>query len=148
MKGEGMSENVFDRSVLSGEAGRLLDCLLNHVNETGRAQVSASDLLMESGLTQGALVRGRAELAHAGLLRIERGFSPSGLRGANVYVLNLTAIKPSSTHFQADEIGRMDADELDVPGHLVSGEVPAPSSGHRGERKGFWKGLFGRSASS
>lgn len=143
-----MSENVFDRGALSSEAGKVLDALLTHVNEIGRAQVSTSDLLKGSGLTQGALVRGRAELTRAGLLRTERGFSSSGLRGANVYVLNMTVIEPPSIPFQEDETGRMEADEPETPGHLVSREVPAPSGGHRGARKGFWKGLFNRSASS
>lgn len=71
-KGDGMSENTYDRSALGHEAGKLLDALLKHVNEIGRAQVATSTLLKDSGLTQGALVRARAELTRNGLLRTER----------------------------------------------------------------------------
>jgi hypothetical protein len=143
-----MSERIFDRKVLSGEAGKLLDALLDHVNEIGRAQVPSSTLLKETGLTQGALVRARGELTRQSLLRTEPGFSSSGLRGANVYVLNMTAIEPPSEPVLEDESGRTVAEEPDVPAHPVSGEVPAPSGRHRSSRKGFLRRFLGGSRSS
>lgn len=143
-----MSENIFDRSILSGEAGKLLDALLRHVNEVGRVQVASSILLKQSGLTQGALVRARSELTRANLLRTEPGFSSSGLRGANVYVLNMLAIEPPSEQNSEGETGRIETEEPDEPAHMVSGEVPAPSGRHRSERKGIWKKVFGRTQTS
>lgn len=143
-----MSESIFDRSILSGEAVKLLDVLLRHANDIGRVQVPSSVLLKESGLTQGALVRARAELTRASLLRTEPGFSSSGLRGANVYVLNMAVIEPSSASASEGESGRIEAEEPNVPAHLVSGEVPAPSGRHRGERKSLWKRFFGRTQAS
>ena len=41
-KGEGMSESIFDRSILSGEAVKLLDVLLRHANEIGEHAVVES----------------------------------------------------------------------------------------------------------
>src|SRR5690606_41398213 len=104
-----MGENIFDRSVLGSEATKLLDVLLDHVNEIGRAQVATSTLQKESGLTQRALVRARTELTQASLLRTEPGFSPSGLRGANVYVLNMTPLEPASIQTSEAEPGRVGA---------------------------------------
>jgi len=147
-KGDGMSANAFDRTALSNEAGKLLDTLLGHVNEIGRAQVPSPVLARESGLTQGAMVRARAELTRACLLRTEPGFSSSGLRGANVYVLNMSVIEPSSSEVPEGETGRTHAEEGVSAGHLVSGEVPAPSGRHRNERRPFWKKFFGGSSSS
>ncbi|AYD81273.1 hypothetical protein SEA_KELA_105 [Streptomyces phage Kela] len=143
-----MGENIFDRSVLSSEATKLLDVLLDHVNEIGRAQVATSTLLKESGLTQGALVRARTELTQASLLRTEPGFSSSGLRGANVYVLNMTTIEPASVQDSEVESGRIGAQDRDVAGQKESGDVQAASGRHRGERKGFWKRLFGGAQTS
>lgn len=143
-----MSERIFDRKVLSREAGKLLDVLLEHVNEIGRAQVATSALLKETGLTQGALVRARTELTQQALLRTEPGFSASGLKGANVYVLNMTALEPASESDSEDETGRITAEEPVGAGHLVSGEVPAPSGRHRSERKGFLRRFFGWSSPS
>lgn len=143
-----MSESTYDRNALGHEAGKLLDALLKRVNEVGRAQVATSTLLKDSGLTQGALVRARGELTRNGLLRTEPGFSSTGLRGANVYVLNLTAIEPPSEPILEDETGRIEADDSDVAGHPVPEEVPAPSGRHRSERKGFLRGLFRGSRSS
>lgn len=147
-KGEGMSESIFDRGALGHEAGKLLDALLNHVNEIGRVQVASSVLLKETGLTQGALVRGRAELVRSGLLRVEPGFSGSGLRGANVYVLNMTAIEPPSKQILEDETGRTDTEEPDSPDHEVPGAVSTPSGRHRVERGRFWRRFLGRPSSS
>jgi hypothetical protein len=147
-EGGGMSESIFDRSALGHEAGKLLDALLDHVNEIGRAQVSSTALLKDTGLTQGALVRARSELLRSGVLRVEPGFSGSGLRGANVYVLNMTAIEPPSTTVPGDETGRTDADDSDAAAQPVSGEVPAPSGRHRQERGGLWRRFLGRSSSS
>lgn len=143
-----MADNTFDRNVLSSEAGKLLTTLLGHVNEIGRAQVPTTSLLKESGLTQGALVRARNELTQHSLLRTEPGFSSSGLRGANVYVLNMTVIEPPSTDVLEGETGRTMSDDSDEPGHLVSGEVPAPSGRHRSERSSLWGRLFRRGGAS
>lgn len=143
-----MSEGTFDRNALSGEAGRLLDALLLHVGETGRAQVSTSALLGDSGLTQGALMRARTELNQFGLLRTEPGFSASGLRGANVYVLNVAVIEPPSSPILEDETGRTGVDGSPVAAHPVSGEVPAPSGRHRTGRKTLWRRVFGKEGSS
>ncbi|AXH66267.1 hypothetical protein SEA_SATIS_106 [Streptomyces phage Satis] len=143
-----MSEPTFDRNVLSNEAGRLLTALLGQINEIGRAQVGTAVLLKESGLTQGALVRARTELTQQGLLRTEPGFSSSGLRGANVYVLNMTVLDPPSASILEDETGRTDADDSSTPGHPVSGEVPAPSGRHRSDRPSLWSRLLGKGKSS
>lgn len=143
-----MNANAFDRTTLSNEAARLLDALLVHVNEIGRTQTPSSVLLKESGLTQGALVRARGELTRAALLRTEPGFSSSGLRGANVYVLNMAVIEPPSTEIPESESGRTPTMEDDGSIHPTSGEVPAPSGRHRSDRKSFWKKFFGGTASS
>lgn len=143
-----MDGNAFDRSFLGSEAVRLLDVLLKHVNEIGRAQVPLTLLLKESDLTQGALMRARTELTRANLLRTEPGFSSSGLRGANVYVLNMPVIEPSSVQVPGDESGRIVTDEDEGAGHRDSSRVPAPSRRHRGERKSFWKKFFGRTGTS
>jgi hypothetical protein len=143
-----MNENTFDRNVLSSEAGKLLKALLGQVNEIGRAQVPTTVLLKESGLTQGALVRARTELTQQGLLRTEPGFSSSGLRGANVYVLNMPVLDPPSSDVLEDEIGRTPAEDSIAAAHPVSGEVPAPSGRHRSDRQGVWSKLFRRGGSS
>lgn len=148
MKGEDMGESIFDRSALGHEAGKLLNVLLDHVNEIGRAQVASSALLKETGLTQGALVRARGELTRSGLLRVEPGFSGSGLRGANVYVLNMTAIEPPSTSILEDETGRIDTENPVMPDPEVPDSVSAPSGRHRVERGTFWRRILGRSPSS
>lgn len=141
-KGTGMSENTFDRSSLGFEAVKLLEILLEHVNEIGRAQVPTSVLLKKSGLTQGALVRGRAELTRQSLLRVEPGFSSSGLRGANVYVLNMLAVEPSSTPSRGD--GSLEGNPEEP-----SGDVPDPedvsSTRHRKPKRLSWGRLFGSS---
>ena len=143
-----MSENIHDRNALSSEAGKLLESLLKHAGESGRAQVATSVILKDSGLTQGALMRARSELVRNMLLRTEPGFSPSGLRGANVYVLNLPALGIDSRQILEDETGRTDADESGGAGHPTSGEVPAPYEGHRGTRKSFLRWPFRGSRSS
>lgn len=143
-----MGENTYDRSSLGHEAVKLLDALLTHADELGRAQVALTTLLKESRLTQGGLVRARSELTRNGLLRTEPGFSSTGLRGANVYLLNTIAIERPSGEILEDETGRIEANDPDAAGHLVSGEVPAPSGRHRSDRKGFLRGLFRGSRSS
>lgn len=143
-----MDGNLFDRSTLSNEATKLLDVLLEHVSESGQLQVSSSRLLRESGLTQGALVRARGELTREGLLRTKPGFSSSGLRGANVYVLDLSVLGPASGHILEDEIGRIDAEDPDAVTPPPSGEGATPSGRHRSERKGWWKKFFGRTQAS
>lgn len=136
-----MSQNAFDRTVLGYEGAKLLEALLGHVNEAGRAQVSTSELLSGSGLTQGAFIRGRTELSQHGLLRTEPGFSPNGLRGANVYVLNMTAL-------ESDE---PDQNGTAVPSGAASPAETSdsvPSGRGRASRKGVRSWLPWRSRSS
>jgi hypothetical protein len=137
-----MGENIFDRSVLGFEAAKLLKVLLEHVNEIGRAQVASSDLLRGSGLTQGALVRARAELVRESLLRVEPGFSASGLRGANVYVLNMTVIDPPS--MRAAHPGTLEEGAEEPSVHLPDPE-DAASKDHRKPKRRSWKKFLGGS---
>lgn len=138
----GMGENTFDRSVLGFEAAKLLEILLEHVNESGRAQVASSDLLGKSGLTQGALVRARAELVREGLLRVEPGFSASGLRGANVYALNLTVIEPPSARLPDLGTSKESAEE---PSVQLPGQEDGSSKDHRKPKRRSWKKFLGGS---
>lgn len=141
-------DGTFDRDALSREAILLLDVLLRHASSTGRAQVPSSDLLTEGGLTQGGLVRARGELVRSGLMRVEPGFSQSGLRGANIYVLNMLAIEtPSGPSFQ-DEPERIRTTDFVLPGHPDSADLPAPSGRHRSRGRGFWSRLLGGSGTS
>lgn len=87
------TEHTPDRIAFGHEAQRLLAALLER-EEEGRVQISTPHLLKATGLTQGALIRARTELTQNSLLRTETGFSSSGLRGANVYILNLEALRP------------------------------------------------------
>ncbi len=137
-----MSENIFDRSVLGFEAAKLLEVLLSHVNEIGRAQVASSDLLRQSGLTQGALVRARSELVRESLLRVEPGFSASGLRGANVYVLNMTTIEPPSVQLPNSGTREGDAEE---PSTQLPDREDTSSKDHRKPKRRSWKKFLGGS---
>lgn len=130
-----MSE-TFDRSVLSHEGVRLLEELLERVNEVGRTQVPTSTLLGATRLTQGGLTRARGELVRHQLLRTEPGFSANGLRGPNVYVLNMCVL---------EEQPEPSPEEPRVP-EQRSGpeEVLPPSSGPRHARKGWLRSLLGR----
>lgn len=138
----------FDRSTLSHEGARLLDSLLGHVNEIGRAQVPTAVLLKDTGLTQGALVRARSELTTSSLLRTEPGYSNSGLRGANVYVLNMVALEPPSSLLPEGETGRSEAEEPVVPAQRPSSEPMTSSGRHRAERKSLWSRFFGGKTAS
>lgn len=125
-----MDSHTTDRSVLSSEAGKLLQVLLA-ADETGRVQISTKHLMRESGLTEGALMRARDELTRSDLLRIEPGFRANGLRGANFYVLNMLALDPSKG---ADAVTA----EPVVEGVLEGPEgAPAPSAKKSLGRKGF-----------
>lgn len=140
-----MSGNTFNRATLSREGARLLEALLEHMDEAGRAQVSTSELLGASGLTQGAFIRGRSELAGHGLLRSEPGFSSNGLRGANVYTLNMAALIPDG---ESGEQGENETDGLRA-GSLPAGMGDSTASGRSdAPRKGGWSWLPWRSRSS
>jgi hypothetical protein len=143
-----MTDVTFDRSILGYEAGKLLETLLDRVDGAGRAQVPTTALLKASGLTQGALVRARTELTQRGLLRTEPGFSVNGLRGANIYALDLRLLGGGSSDVPGGESGQ------NRTGDLPSSTTPATSSGSAtstedgGARKGFLSRLFRRSPSS
>jgi hypothetical protein len=138
-----MNENIFNGSALGGEARKLLEALLKHVNEIGRAQVPTTVLLNDTGLTQGALVRARNELTQRKLLRTEPGFSASGLRGANVYVLNMTTLEPPLEEVPEGESGQMRSDDSVVPDQQLPDGVAPASGRHRSDRKSFL-GIFRR----
>ena len=147
-KGGGMDASTFDRNSLGFEAAKLLDVLLEHVNEIGRAQVPTYALLKETGLTQGALVRARSELTRESLLRTEPGFSSSGLRGANVYVLNMTVLDPPSE--ELPEPGSLEGEAEEPSAGLPDpdGVMEPASTGHRKPRRRVWGKLFGSSRES
>lgn len=130
-----MSE-TFDRSALGHEAARLLEDLLGRVNEVGRTQVPTSTLLGSTKLTQGGLMRARNELTRHQLLRTEPGFSDNGLRGPNVYVLNMCALEEPRE--QEPELPR-------VPEQRSASEEVLPgSSGPRHAKRGWLRTLLGR----
>lgn len=137
-----MSESTFDRSVLGFEAAKLLEVLLDHVDGIGRAQVSGAVLLRETGLTQGALVRARAELIRESLLSVATGFSASGLRGANVYTLNMTVIDDPST--QLPDSGTPEGDQ-EEPSAQLPDQEDASSKDHRKPKRRSWKRFLGGS---
>lgn len=134
-----MTTSAFDRTVLSYEAKKLLEVLLD-ASDIGRAQISASRLRKDSGLTEGALIRARSELTRNRLLRTEPGLSANGLRGANVYVLDMMTLDPPQESKASDPTPTEPVAEgvLEVPE-----EVPEPSVPHRSKRRGFL-GLFRR----
>lgn len=136
-KGGGMNENTFDRDSLGFEASKLLDVLLEHVDENGSAQVPTATLLEDSGLTQGALVRARSELTRQFVLRTQPGFSASGLRGANVYTLSRSVLAAPSSPSEPVEDGSEEPSTLE-------GSTPVS---HR-KPKPRWKKLFGSSRDS
>jgi hypothetical protein len=130
-----MSE-TFDRSVLGHEAVRLLEELLKRVNEVGRTQVPTSVLLGSTKLTQGGLTRARGELVRHQLLRTEPGFSANGLRGPNVYVLNMCLLEPPCAEDPVEPV---------VPEQRSAPEEVLPaSSGPRHARKGWLRSLLSR----
>lgn len=135
----------FDRTTLTREASALLDALLSFVNEVGRTQVPTSTLLGHTGLTQGSLMRARGELARHGLLRTEPGFSASGLRGANVYTLNLCKLDPSFGASLEGESGQKRASHSAPTSRPAMEPLPTPSRG-RHARPGWLARLFRRSS--
>lgn len=140
-----MTDTTFDRSVLGSEAARLLEALLETVGDTGQAQVSTPVLLKASGLTQGAFVRARTELTRHGLLRSEPGFSANGLRGANVYTLNLAALGVTSSAVSGGEsIQNRTSSGPVVPSPADPATSPA-SKGDDATKTGFFSRLFRRS---
>lgn len=134
-----MTTSAFDRSALSHEARKLLEALLG-ASDIGRAQIPASRLREDSGLTEGALIRARSELTRNKLLRTEPGVSANGLRGANVYVLDMLTLDPP----EEKEVPESVPPEPKVEDVLeVQEEVPESSGRHRSERRGFL-GFFRR----
>jgi hypothetical protein len=143
-----MTDATFDRSVLGYEAGKLLETLLDRVNDAGRAQVPTTVLLKASGLTQGALVRARTELTQRGLLRTEPGFSANGLRGANIYALDLRLLGGGSSDVPAGESGQNRTANPLSPATPAPSPSSAASSEGVGERRSLFSRLFRRDSSS
>lgn len=140
-----MSDTTFDRNILGSEAAKLLEVLLERADEAGRAQMPTTTLLKASGLTQGALVRARNALTQHGLLRTEPGFSTNGLRGANVYALNLVALGPTSTPVHEGESDQNRASEPQSAASPASSRLREASSEGQSPRKGFLARLLRRS---
>lgn len=140
-----MSDTTFDRSILGFEAARLLEALLERVDESGRAQVPTTVLLKASCLTQGALIRARNELTQGGLLRTEPGFSANGLRGANVYAVNLGLLEPTSASTMEGESGQNRASEPQSTASPAPSGLREASSEGQPSRKGFLARMFRRS---
>lgn len=143
-----MSDTTFDRSILGFEAARLLETLLERAGEDGRAQISTAALQKASGLTQGALIRARTELTQHGLLRTESGFSANGLRGANVYSLDLVALGPVSSVLPDGEPVQNRTHEASVTPLPGASELRSASEGGDRARSGFFSRLFRRSRAS
>lgn len=140
-----MTDTTFDRSSLGFEAVRLLEALLERADDAGRAQVPTTALLKASGLTQGSLMRARNELTRNGLLRTESGFSANGLRGANVYTLNLGALEPASTSISGGESGQKRTSEPQNEASPAASVVRDASSDEPPARTGFLARLLRRS---
>lgn len=143
-----MSDMTFDRSILGSEAGKLLETLLERADETGKAQVPTTALLKASGLTQGALMRARNELTRNSLLRTEPGYSANGLRGANVYALNLGLLERTSTSIPGSESGQNRAGEVQSATSSAASTVQGDSEAGQSPRKGFLGRMFRRSRTS
>lgn len=143
-----MTDTTFDRSVLGFEAAKLLETLLERVDDTGQAQVPTTALLKASGLTQGALVRARTELTQHGLLRTEPGFSANGLRGANVYFVNTAALEATSSGVLGDEAGQ---NRTGIPQAILppaGSQVRSDSDEGNQVRRGWFSRLFRRTHAS
>lgn len=143
-----MSDAIFDRSTLGNEASRLLEVLLGHAGEDGRAQVPTSALQKETGLTQSGLARGRDELVRNMLVRVETGYSANGLRGANVYTLNKAVLMPPSTENLEDESdqNRAGGGAADLPSAVLT--VHPAFSETAARRASLLSRLFRRSRAS
>jgi hypothetical protein len=140
-----MSEATSDLTALGNEARRLLEVLLEHAGEDGRAQVSTAALMRETGLTQGGLIRARSELTSNLLVKVEKGYTASGRLGANVHTLNPALLEPASSVEMEDESGQNMTEEPALA--LVPADMPvrAASEEPTPERQGFWSRLFRRS---
>lgn len=143
-----MSDMMFDRRMLGFEAATLLDVLLKHIDAIGRVQIPAATLAAETGLTQGALTRARTELMRHCLLRTEPGTSATGLRVANIYVLNLCVLEPPSTLVLEDESGQNETGEPGEGSRPASMPVRGDSSEGGPARRGVWARLFRRGRAS
>ena len=143
-----MSDATFDRSLLGSDATRLLEVLLERVNEIGRVQIPTTALLAASGLSSSAFRQARVELSDQSLLCVEPGHSPSGLRGANVYVLNMGALTSPSTSFREREPDQKGMDEMQLPSVTPDSEVAAPDGTSSPTRKSVWARLFRRTPAS
>lgn len=138
-----MTDTTFDRSTLGFEAVQLLETLLARADSDGKAQISTAALLKESGLAQGGLVRARTELIQRQLLRVERGYSSSGLRGANIYHLSAEVTARSSAGTGGESVqNRTEEEGALVPpaASPVRGDSEVPREG----RRGLLSRLFGR----
>lgn len=136
-RGATMSDAPFDRNLLSREASWILEALLGRADDRGEVQISTSVLASVSGLSQGALARGRSELVSHLLLREAKGYSANGLRGANVYTLNLLLLNPPSVPNPAGEPGRHRK--------LKAAQDVAPEEhSDDGAKRGLWARLLHR----
>lgn len=140
-----MRETAFDKRSLGNEAGKLLEALLKHADGQDEVQMSTSALTEASGLTQGGLTRGRTELTEHLLLRVSKGYSENGLRGANLYTLNLPALGTRSEPDSPGEPGQTwtDGDGGDPTLNITSGE--GGSVAQNPGKRGFWWRLLRRS---
>lgn len=139
-----MTDTTFDRDVLGSEAAKLLEALLEHVGDEGQGQVSTATLVKASGLTQGGLVRARTELTQHGLLRTEPGFSANGLRGANVYLVNLAALGLASPQVSEGESDQNRTEISDADPSPAQSAVRTASSEQNQVRPGLFSRLFRR----
>lgn len=135
-----MTGASFDRNILGFEAAKLLETLLKRAGSDGRAQVSAADLRADSGLSPGALTRARTKLVERGLVRVEPSFSANGLRGANIYILDLTALRPTSSEVSEGESGQKRTEGVRAPSRPGDSEVRAAPVG----KSRYWKDLLTR----
>lgn len=143
-----MSEATSDLTALGNEARTLLEALKQDANDDGRVQLSLAALTKRSGLTQGALVRARSELTRNLLIKVEKGYSNNGRRGANVYVLSKSLFEPVSLAPMEGESGQSRAEELTVvPAPAVS-LAPAPSKDPEATRSSIWSRMFRRKHAS
>lgn len=139
-----MSDVTFDRSVLGFEAALLLETLLDNVNAAGQAQMSNAALMEGSGLKQGPLIRARTELIANGLLRIEPSIAPNGLRGPNVYHLDMPSLRPVSRPVPGGESGQNQTEQPSKEPPPAVQAVRGSSADSGEERRGFLGRLLRR----
>lgn len=138
-----MTHTTFDRSTLGFEAAKLLETLQDRADSEGKAQVSTAVLLKESGLAQGSLVRARTELIQKQLLHVEKGYSSSGLRGANVYCLSAVVTARSSAENEGESVQNR-ADGEDATASSAPSPVREGSETSGEGRRGLLSRLFRR----